>query len=205
MSVAECFSKKPLSGCGIILGRVVAFLLAPVVFVTALIFLPFVLASSREFPIWRQKRVGHLGRDIWVLKFSTMTPDASGTLRETWFGRIIRPLGIDDVLQILMIVKGDMQWFGPRPFLRQDLNESYISSVLVHTKPGFFNSRSLATGIGNRALQEGRINVPEMIDYDLQDLRGWAPSYALKLVTRTALMVSLTAVPIKHHRSGTSG
>jgi lipopolysaccharide/colanic/teichoic acid biosynthesis glycosyltransferase len=203
-ALADCSSKKPLGGRGSILGRVVACLLAPVVLLTGLLCLPCLLASSREFPIWRQKRVGHLGRDIWVLKFSTMKFDASGTLRETWFGRIIRPLGVDDVLQILMIAKGDMQWFGPRPFLRQDLDENYISSVLPYTKPGFFNSRSLATGIGNRALQEGRINVAEMVRYDLEDLRSWAPLYALKLFAKTARMVSSTAVPLKRRRYGSS-
>jgi lipopolysaccharide/colanic/teichoic acid biosynthesis glycosyltransferase len=203
-SVAEWSSRKPLDGRGSALGRVVAWLLVPVVLLTALLFLPFLLASSREFPVWRQRRVGHLGRDIWVLKFTTMKGDASGTLRETWFGRIIRPLGVDEILQILIIAKGDMQWFGPRPFLRKDLDDDYVSSVLPYTKPGFFNSRSLATGIGNRALQEGRINVAEMIRYDLEDLRRWGPSYALTLFVKTALMVSTTAAPFKRRRYGVS-
>jgi lipopolysaccharide/colanic/teichoic acid biosynthesis glycosyltransferase len=204
VSVAECSSKKPLAGFGSVVGRVVACLLAPAVLLVASLFLPFLLASSREFPIWRQKRVGHLGRDIWVLKFSTLKVGASGTLRETWFGRIIRPLGVDEVLQILMIAKGDMQWFGPRPFLRKDLDENYISSVLSYTRPGFFNSRSLATGIGNRALQEGRISVAEMIHYDLEDLRSWSPLYALKLFAKTALMVLRIALRLKRRGYGIS-
>src|SRR5579859_4804973 len=163
----EFTSNKPLGFIGSILGRIVAWLLTPLVLLLAILFLPFILVSSNEFPVWRQKRVGYRGLDIWVPKFSTMNVTASGELRETWFGRLIRPIGLDEILQIFLIAKGDMQWFGPRPLLRKDLDELYISSVLSHTRPGLFSSRSLATGIGNRALQEGGISLPEMIRYDL--------------------------------------
>jgi lipopolysaccharide/colanic/teichoic acid biosynthesis glycosyltransferase len=164
-----------------------------VLLLTAL-FLPFILASSNEFPIWRQNRVGYRGFDIRVPKFSTMNLVASGELRETWFGRLVRPIGLDEILQILLIAKGDMQWFGPRPFLRTDLNDVYINSVLSHTKPGLFNSRSLATGAGNRALQEGVISLNEMIRYDLSDLENWSFSYASRLVFRTIAMMARTSL-----------
>ncbi len=182
-------SNKPLSSIGGFLGRLVACLLAPLVLLISTALLPFVVASSNESPIWRQTRVGHRGKDIQVLKFSTMNVVASGELRETWFGRLVRPLGLDEILQILSIAKGDMTWFGPRPLLRVDIDEIYINSVLTHTKPGFFSSRSLATGIGNRALQTGEVTVSEMIRYDLSDLQHWSFRYAFRLFIQTALMV----------------
>ena len=79
-------SHKSLSSVGSVGGRIVAVLLAPFVLLLALLFLPLVLLSSNEFPIWRQKRVGYRGRDIRIPKFSTMNATASGELRETWFG-----------------------------------------------------------------------------------------------------------------------
>jgi lipopolysaccharide/colanic/teichoic acid biosynthesis glycosyltransferase len=94
-----------------------------------------------------------------------------------------------------------MQWFGPRPFLRKDLDELYISSVLSRTKPGLFNSRSLATGAGNRALQEGVISIAEMIRYDLSDLENWSFSYASQLVFRTIVMMASTGVKMVRPRS----
>ena len=194
--VAEFRSGKRLDGWGIMVGRLIACLMAPLVLVLAALFVPFVLASSNEFPIWRQKRVGYRGQDIWVPKFSTMNVDAARELRETWFGRIIRPLGLDEVLQILLIAKGEMQWFGPRPFMRSHLNEEYINAVLFYTKPGFLNSRSLATGIGNRALQDGEIGIAEMIRFDREDMRNWSFLYALRLFIRTALVVSKIANPL---------
>ena len=200
-TVSQIASNKPLGSFGSALGRVVACLLTPLVALLAALFLPFILGSSNEFPIWRQKRVGYRGRDIRVPKFSTMNVGASGELHETWFGRLVRPVGLDEILQILLIVKGDMQWFGPRPFLRKDLNELYIGSVLSRTKPGLFNSRSLATGAGNRALQEGVITIDEMIRYDLSDLQDWSFLYASRLVFRTMVMMVRTGVQMVRPRS----
>lgn len=190
----EFTSNKPLGSLGSAFGRIVACFFAPPVLLLTALFLPFILASSNEFPIWRQKRVGYRGLDIWVPKFSTMNVVASGELRETWFGRLVRPIGLDEILQVLLIAKGDMQWFGPRPFLRADLDDLYINSVLSRTKPGLFSSRSLATGAGNRALQEGVISITEMIRYDLSDLENWSFSYASRLVFRTIAMMARTGV-----------
>ena len=185
-------SRKPLFSVGSVLGRIVAVLLTPFVLFLTVLFLPLVLLSSNEFPIWRQKRVGYRGLDIRIPKFSTMNVTASGELHETWFGRLVRPIGLDEILQIFLIVKGDMQWFGPRPFLRKDLNERYVESVLSYTKPGLFNSRSLATGIGNRALQEGGIDITGMIRYDRDDLRNWSFLYACGLLLQTMVTVTRT-------------
>jgi lipopolysaccharide/colanic/teichoic acid biosynthesis glycosyltransferase len=189
-------SNKPLTSFGSAFGRVVSWLLMPCIALLAGLFLPFILVSSNEFPFWRQKRVGYRGVDILVPKFSTMNVAASGELCETWFGRLIRPVGLDEILQVFLIAKGEMQWFGPRPFLRADVDERYINSVLSRTKPGLFNSRSLVTGIGNRALQEGKVSIDEMIRYDLSDLKNWSFSYASRLVFMTMVLVVRASVKL---------
>ena len=182
-------SKKSLRGLGILAGRILAALLMPLVALLTLAYLPFILISSNESPIWRQKRVGFQGKDILVPKFSTMNLAPDGHLHETWFGRLVRPVGLDEILQIWLIAKDDMQWFGPRPFLREHINSDYIQSVLSYTKPGFINSRSLATGIGNRALQSGNVRIEEMIRYDCDDLQKWSPLYAGNLFLGTLLSI----------------
>lgn len=203
LAVASGFvSNKSLSSVGSVLGRIAAVFLTPFVLLMTALFLPLVLISSNEFPIWRQKRVGYRGLDIRIPKFSTMNVVASGELRETWFGRLVRPVGLDEILQIFLIVNGDMQWFGPRPFLRKDLDERYIESVLSYTKPGLFNSRSLATGIGNRALQEGGIDIAGMIRYDRSDLQDWSFLYASRLLLLTTMTVVKTGA--KMLRRGSS-
>ncbi|HEY3733848.1 MAG TPA: sugar transferase [Streptosporangiaceae bacterium] len=194
-------SHKPLGLIGSAFGRIIAWLLVPLVLLLAILFLPFVMVSSNESPIWRQKRVGYRGLDISVPKFSTMNVVASGELRETWFGRLVRPVGLDEILQISLIALGDMQWFGPRPLLRKDIDELYIDSVLSYTKPGFFSSRSLATGMGNRALQEGGISLADMIRYDRADLENWSLGYASRLLAGTTLMVLKAVLKLLRVRS----
>jgi lipopolysaccharide/colanic/teichoic acid biosynthesis glycosyltransferase len=185
--------RKNVNDSWTLAGRIIAFILMPVVFLLSLLYLPFILISSKEAPIWHQKRVGFKGRDIYVPKFSTMNIDSSGVYRETWFGYLARPLGLDEILQVWSIVKGEMQWFGPRPFIRTHLNTHYIQAILHYTKPGFFNSRSLATGIGNSALEKGNLSIDDLMKYDLKDLQNWSAGYALKLFFSTLLMISRTA------------
>lgn len=194
-------SNKSLRSAGYISGRIVACSLTPFVVLLSALFLPFILLSSNESPFWRQKRVGYRGLDISVPKFSTMNADASGELHETWFGRLVRPVGLDEILQIFLIAQGDMQWFGPRPFLRKDLDDLYIDSVLSYTKPGLFNSRSLATGIGNRALQEGGVTIAEMIRYDQSDLENWSFAYASWMLVRTMMLVARVGLKMARPRS----
>ena len=195
-------SNKSLHSFGSVFGRFIALLLAPFVLLASALFIPLILLSSNESPIWRQKRVGYRGNDIRIPKFSTMNAAPSGELRETWFGRFVRPTGLDEILQVFLIVKGDMQWFGPRPLLRKDLNELYINSVLSHTRPGLFSSRSLATGIGNRALQEGGISMAEMIRYDLSDLEKWSFPYASRMLLGTLAMVVRVGMKLVRSRAG---
>jgi lipopolysaccharide/colanic/teichoic acid biosynthesis glycosyltransferase len=189
MGAPECITAKPVGSLGTAVGRLVACLLAPAVLLLAILFLPFIVASSSESPVWRQKRVGYLGVDLWVPKFSTMNVNSAGELCETWFGRLVRPLGLDEILQIFLIAKGDMQWFGPRPLLRVDVDDRYVEAVLTYTKPGLFSSRSLLTGMGNRALQSGEISLADMARCDQADLENWSFLYAARLLRGTALMV----------------
>ena len=117
-------------------------------------FIPFVILvikwNSPGPVLIHQKRVGKGGKEFTLLKFRTMIPDAeklTGVARTkkndprvTKVGRILRKTHIDEIPQLINIIKGEMSWIGPRPerpeFVR-DLTEQipfYDERHLI--KPG---------------------------------------------------------------------
>lgn len=94
--------------------------LSPVLFITALL----VKASSPGPALFRQTRVGLGGTQFEILKFRTMRTDAEsvgGQLtvgedpRITAVGRFLRKWKLDELPQLLNVVKGEMALVGPRP------------------------------------------------------------------------------------------
>jgi len=65
-----------------------------------------------------QKRIGLNGRIFKIAKFRTMTTKiGEDAVRLTWFGSLLRRVSCDELPQIWNIVKGDMNFIGPRPLL----------------------------------------------------------------------------------------
>ena len=88
------------------------------------------IAVNRDGPIlFKQKRPGKNGRIFTVYKFRTMstkTHDKDGKElsdfeRMTGIGKILRKTSIDELPQLLNILKGDMSFIGPRPLLPEYL------------------------------------------------------------------------------------
>ena len=74
--------------------------------------------------LFRQQRVGELGREFEILKFRSMTVNAEqkgpavtamGDSRVTGMGAILRRTKLDELPQLWNVVKGDMSLVGPRP------------------------------------------------------------------------------------------
>ena len=107
-----------------------------IVLIALLIIFPFLLiitiwlhfVNKGAGAFFFQERPGKNGRIFKVIKFKTMTDerDANGILlpdaeRLTKVGRFVRSTSIDELLQLINVLKGDMALIGPRPLLPQYL------------------------------------------------------------------------------------
>jgi exopolysaccharide biosynthesis polyprenyl glycosylphosphotransferase len=101
--------------------------------------------ANRGPLLYRQERVGRGGRRFVILKFRTMRPDQNGAVsqwttaedpRVTPFGRFLRRTHLDELPQVLNVLRGDLSIVGPRP------EQPHYVAELVEKIP-FYNLRHL--------------------------------------------------------------
>ena len=124
--------------------------LAPVLFVIA----SAIVMSSGGPIIFRQRRVGRSHQEFELLKFRTMTiagsEDASGLTqrgnsRITPLGRLLRKWKLDELPQLLNVLRGDMTLVGPRPDMKQFwARASAADRQILSLTPGLTGAASIA-------------------------------------------------------------
>lgn len=126
-------------------------LLAPVLLALAL----WIAVDSGGPVFYRQRRVGRFGREFRIHKFRTMRPDAdrSGPLltvgedaRITRAGRFLRHYRLDELPQLIDVLRGDMSLVGPRPEVPRYLDSvpAALRERVLAVRPGITDPVSLA-------------------------------------------------------------
>jgi lipopolysaccharide/colanic/teichoic acid biosynthesis glycosyltransferase len=111
-----------------------------------------VLGSGRP-GIFRQTRVGRMGRDFPLYKFRTMRArkgasdglfEAGSLVRITPIGRLLRKSKLDELPQLWNVLRGDMSLVGPRPEVRKWV-EAYPErwAVVLSVRPGITDPASI--------------------------------------------------------------
>lgn len=110
------------------IGALIAFLIISPIFLATMVLLFFANKNGFKGIFFTQDRPGKNEKIFKALKFKTMTDerDAEGNLlpdadRLTKVGKFIRSTSIDELPQLINILKGDMAFIGPRPLLVQYL------------------------------------------------------------------------------------
>jgi len=148
--------------------------------------------SSRGPVIYRQRRVGRGGVEFDLLKLRTMVAGAEqmgaglavdeGDPRITRAGALLRRWSLDELPNLLNVLKGDMSIVGPRPTVQ--------SQVSQYT-PRQRGRLAVAPGITGWAQVSGRAALPwhERIELDLWYIEHWSLRLDLRILARTARML----------------
>ena len=141
--------------------------------------------------LFRQKRTGKDGEPFWIYKFRTMrlndeadtTPAVANDPRCPKWGMFLRKMSIDELPQVLNVLKGDMSMVGPRPHMIADTE--YYSKVI----PEYNERLKVKQGLTGWAQANGyRDGTPELwmmqkrVEYDLWYIQNWTPWLDVKIV-----------------------
>jgi lipopolysaccharide/colanic/teichoic acid biosynthesis glycosyltransferase len=175
------------------------FLLAPLMLLAA-------AAIRLESPgpaLFRQVRMGRGNRLFEILKFRTMWCEATDELgtrsaargddRVTGVGRLLRATSIDELPQLLNVLKGEMSMVGPRPHplgcraenqLFWAIEDHYFDRHAI--KPGM---TGLAQVRGFRGATEKKSDVTERVRADLEYINGWHIGRDIGIMLRTVAVL----------------
>jgi exopolysaccharide biosynthesis polyprenyl glycosylphosphotransferase len=178
------------------LKRIVDLALALLGLVLLAVTIPFVtvgdLVANRGPLFFRQPRIGRNGESFEILKFRTMRTDAHGegqwTVKDdprlTPFGRILRRLHVDELPQMLNILRGELSVVGPRPEQPRYVEE-------LTEKIPFYEFRHLVrpglTGWAQVKHEYGASDSDalEKLQYDFFYLQNQSVSLDLRVIRRT--------------------
>jgi exopolysaccharide biosynthesis polyprenyl glycosylphosphotransferase len=172
---------------------VVAAALSLAAFAPAWALIALIVKLTSPGPVlYRQVRVGQDGRRFEFLKFRSMRQDAEAETgpvfakandeRVTLFGRFLRRASLDEVPQLLNVLKGDMSIVGPRPE-RPYFVEKFVSDI-----PRYVERHKVKSGMTGWAQVNGlrgNTSIARRVEYDLYYIENWSLLFDLKIILRT--------------------
>ncbi len=154
------------------------------------------LAGNRGPLLYRQDRVGKNGRPFSILKFRTMRPGCDGPAewtgerdpRITPFGHLLRRTHLDELPQVVNIVRGELAVVGPRPeqpHYVEELSEKLPFYAMRHlVRPGLTGWAQVKYGYAG-----DERDALEKLQYEFFYLRRQSLSLDLRIVGRTVRSV----------------
>ena len=164
-----------------------------------------IAATTGGPAVFRQRRVSRDGHPFDLLKFRTMSdaraeaveaaPDprldrapggAGGTDRRTRIGRLLRRTSVDELPQLVNVLRGEMSLVGPRP------ERPEFVTVFAETVPRYderHRMRAGLTGLAQVNGLRGPTSLTERVELDNFYIDHWSPGLDAKILARTVLAI----------------
>lgn len=195
MRIYKQFIKRPLD----IIGALVLMILTFPLFVLVWILIKIFMGSP---VIISQKRAGLHGKIFTLYKFRTMSfeKDPSGKLlpdemRITKLGAFLRKTSLDEIPQFYNVLKGDMSFIGPRPFMEDEIKALSGKS---------FRRHDVLPGLSGLAQISGRneISVEEKISKDLEYVDNISLPLDAKIffITLIKVLLCIDSTPVNRNK-----
>jgi exopolysaccharide biosynthesis polyprenyl glycosylphosphotransferase len=165
--------------------------------------------------LFRQRRVGIDGQEFEMLKFRTMRgdPSSSGQANSDWanavvngerglrarpteearpnsrttrVGRILRKTAVDELPQLINVLRGEMSLIGPRPEMPQYVHQF---EQIVHRYGDRHRVKSGITGWAQVHGLRGRTSLSDRVDWDNYYIENWSPWLDLKIILMTFMAI----------------
>ena len=151
--------------------------------------------------LFRQERMGLGGRPFNILKFRSMRVDAEASTgpvfahehdpRRTRFGVFLRRSSIDELPQLINVLRGEMSLIGPRPerpFFVQQFSRELPAYMLRH------NVKAGITGWAQVNGLRGQTSIRKRLQYDLYYINNWSLAFDVAIL----LLTPFSGVMHKH-------
>lgn len=179
------FIKRTMDIAGSLFGLIVT---SPIMLLAAVL----VKMTSPGPVIFKQERVGLHNRPFYMYKFRSMEQQKPKDEKKAWtvrddprvtkVGRLLRRTSLDELPQLLNILKGDMSLVGPRPerplFVEKFREEIPRYMVKHQVRPGL-------TGWAQVNGLRGDTSIRKRIDYDIYYIENWTPGFDIKIILMT--------------------
>ena len=190
----------------VILGSAHFFPLLIPVWLILWVVIPVLIWLEDHGPVfYGQERIGKDGKIFRVLKFRTMVPNAEAMTGAVWavendpritkVGRWLRASALDELPQILNILKGDMSFVGPRAE-RPELHEQFVAR-----EPLFAQRIRVRPGLTGLAQVNGSYDLPpeEKVRYDLEYMWTMSPWVDTRLMLASVVNTLMRRWDRKDH------
>ncbi|MFA5239545.1 MAG: undecaprenyl-phosphate glucose phosphotransferase [Phycisphaerae bacterium] len=189
-------AEPPLSGYNIVLKEIfdrLTGLVFLIIFSIPMVIIALLIKLTSKGPVfYKQVRVGMDQKDFEMLKFRTMRVDAEeedgpqwakpNDPRRTTIGAWLRRGSLDELPQLINVIKGEMSLVGPRPerphFVKQ-FSEEYKKYMLRHKLKAGMTGWAQVNGF------RGDTSLKKRLQYDLYYIKNWSFGFDLRILLLT--------------------